>query len=148
MILPITLTMAAAAALIHIWLSLRVSHLRRLNRISIGDEGNVAVRTRMRSHSNFAENVPIFLVLLALIELAVGSPVWLSAVAMVFILARIAHAFGMDRPAPNALRIGGVLLSWLVLLGFAGAAIYLSYTGEPRGRDGIYSPVRTAASAS
>lgn len=139
MILPITLTIAAAAALLHVWLSLRVSHLRRLHRISIGDEGNRAVTTRMRAHANFAENMPIFLILLALIEHGIGSEFWLWSVAILFILARLLHAFGMDRTAPNALRIGGVSLSWLVLLGLAGYALFLSYS-ETSSRRALEAP--------
>ena len=139
MILPITLTIAAAAALLHIWLSLRVSHLRRLHKVLIGDEGNRAVATRMRAHSNFAENTPIFLILLALIEHGIGSEFWLWAVAMLFIVARLLHAFGMDRPAPNALRVGGAALSWLVLLGLAGYALFLSYS-EQSSRRAIEAP--------
>lgn len=130
MILPITLTIAAAAALIHIWLSVRVSHLRRLHHVSIGDEGNRAVATRMRAHGNFAENVPIFLILLGQIEHGVGSELWLWIVAAIYILARLMHAFGMDRPAPNFLRIAGVSLSWLLLLGLAGFALFLAYTEQ------------------
>ena len=144
MILPISLTMAGAAALLHIWLSLRVSHLRRLHRVLIGDEGNAAIRTRMRAHANFAENVPLFLILLALTELAGGSSLWLWGAAILFILARIAHAFGMDRPAPNALRMGGALLSWLVLLGLAAYAILLSYSDHGVRRGMELSPSRSA----
>jgi len=127
MILPITLTIAGAAALISIWLSIRVSHLRRLHKVSIGDGGHEGVRTRMRAHANFAETTPIFLILLAAVELARGSPTWLWIVAILFILARLAHPFGMERPAPNALRMGGVAISWLVLLGLAAYAIALPY---------------------
>lgn len=134
MILPISLTVAAAAALLHIWLSVRVSHLRRLHKVSIGDEGNRAVATRMRAHANFAENTPIFLILVALIEHGIGSPLWLWIVALLFILARLLHAFGMDRPGANALRVGGVSLCWLVLLGLAVYAIYLSYAARPQVR--------------
>ncbi|HEX8528231.1 MAPEG family protein [Allosphingosinicella sp.] len=147
-LLPISLTIAAASALLHIWLSVRVSHLRRLHHVSIGDEGNAAVLTRMRAHGNFAENTPIFLILLALIELAIGSAIWLWAAAILFILGRILHAFGMDRPAPNALRIGGVSLSWLVLLGLAGFAIYLSYGDTADRRPIELSPMRQAQLAS
>lgn len=140
MILPISLTIAAAAALLHVWLSLRVSRLRRAHRISIGDEGNKAVATRMRAHGNFAENVPVFLILLALIEHGIGSELWLWIVAALFILARLLHAFGMDRPAPNWMRIGGVGLSWLVLLGLAGYALFLSY-GEQSERRATERPL-------
>ena len=128
MILPISLTIAAAAALLHVWLSLRVSHIRRLHRISIGDEGNRALTTRMRTHANFAENMPVFLILLALVEHGIGSELWLWIVAILFVIARLLHVFGMDRPAPNWMRMGGVGLSWLLLLGLAGFAIFLSYT--------------------
>ena len=139
MILPITLTIAAAAAVLHIWLSIRVSHVRRLHRVSIGDAGNHAVATRMRAHANFAENTPIFLILLALIEHGIGTELWLWIVAAVYILARLMHAFGMDRPAPNFLRIAGVSISWLVLLGLAGSALFLAYS-EQASRRALEAP--------
>jgi hypothetical protein len=130
-VLPITLTIAGAAALINIWLSLRVSHLRRLHKVSIGDGGNEGVKTRMRAHANFAETTPIVLILLALIELARGSSQLLWLAGILFILARLAHPFGMDRPAPNLLRMGGVLVSWMLLLALAIYAISIPYS-EPR----------------
>jgi len=127
LILPITLTIAGAAALINLWLGFRVSQLRWRHKVSIGDGGNSAVETRMRAHANFVEYTPFFLILLALIELARGSETWLWAAAILFILARLAHAFGMDRPAPNALRVAGALVTWLALLGLAAYALYLPY---------------------
>lgn len=127
MILPITLTIAGAAALLNIWLSMRVSQLRRAHKVSIGDGGNEAVRTRMRAHANYAETTPIFLILLALIELAKGSPTWLWLAAILFILARLAHPFGMERSGANALRVGSIAISWLVLLGLAAYAISIPY---------------------
>jgi hypothetical protein len=88
----------------------------------------------MRAHGNFAENTPLFLILLALIEHAIGSDLWLWVVAAVFILARLLHVFGMDRPAPNWMRIAGTALSWLLLLGLAGFALFLSYTEQSERR--------------
>jgi uncharacterized membrane protein YecN with MAPEG domain len=127
-ILPITLTIAGAAALLHVWLSLRVSRLRRPLKIGVGDGGNEVLLRRMRAHGNFAENMPIFLILLGFVELAIGASFWLWGAGIVFVLARIAHAFGMDRPGGNVLRVAGITLSWLVLLGLGGFAIYLAYT--------------------
>ena len=144
-ILPITLTIAGAAAILHVWLSLRVSRLRRPLKIGVGDGGNEVLARRMRAHGNFAENIPIFLVLLGFVELATRGNLWLWGAAILFILARIAHAFGMDRPGANPLRVGGIVVSWLVLLGLGLYAIFISYQ-SPSLRGGIpISPGRSAA---
>jgi uncharacterized protein len=128
MILPIALTAAGAAALLHIWLSIRVSHIRRTQKILHGDGGNPAMLRRMRAHANYAENAPIFLVLLVLLELAVVRDEFLWAATIVFFLSRILHAFGMDSDKLSKLRIVGVTGSWLVLLGLGAWAIALTYT--------------------
>jgi uncharacterized membrane protein YecN with MAPEG domain len=149
MILPITLTFAGAAAILHIWLSLRVSRLRRPLKIGVGDGGNETLMRRMRAHGNFAENMPVFLILLALLELAGGDPTILWAVGIAFVLARLAHAFGMDRPGANLLRVAGIGLTWLVLLGLAIWALTFAYR-EPAPRvDGTQiGPGRTAEAPS
>lgn len=129
MILPITLTIAGAATLLNIWIARRVGQARMTHKISIGDGGNEALTARMRAQANFVEYTPFFLILLGLIELAVGSRTWLWAVAVLYILGRIAHAFGMDRPQPDKLRLRmiGIVVTFLVLLGLALYAIVLPY---------------------
>jgi uncharacterized membrane protein YecN with MAPEG domain len=145
MILPITLTLAGAAAILHVWLSLRVSRLRRPLQIGFGDGGNETLLRRMRAHGNYAENMPIFLILLGLLELAGGDRTILWAVAIAFILARLLHAFGMDRPGANWMRVAGISISWLVLLGLAGWALSFAYRDSAPARQGIQiSPGRTA----
>jgi uncharacterized protein len=130
--LPITLTMAGAATLLHIWLALRCSMVRVRQKVPVGDGGNPTMLTRMRAHANFMENTPLFLILLGLIEMADGSARWLWAAGILFILARISHAFGMDRPAPNPLRAGGMFVTLAVLVTLAIAAIRLAYeAGQP-----------------
>ena len=144
-VLPITLTIAGAAALLHVWLSLRVSRLRRPLKIGVGDGGNEVLARRMRAHGNYAENMPIFLLLLGFLELATGGNLWLWGAAILFILARIAHAFGMDRQGANPLRVGGIGISWAVLIGLAGYAIFIAYQSPPI-RGGLdISPGRTAS---
>jgi uncharacterized membrane protein YecN with MAPEG domain len=145
-VLTITLTIAGAAALINLWLSVRVSRLRYTHKVSIGDGGKEEVATRMRSHANFAEYTPIFLILLALVELARGSETWLWAVGIVFVLGRLAHPFGMDRPAPNALRIGGMIATYTPILILAAYALSIPYT-EPRLDESIASAATSQAQA-
>jgi uncharacterized membrane protein YecN with MAPEG domain len=130
--LPITLTIAAAAALINLWLGARVSQLRIRDKVSIGEGGNPRVAARMRAHANFVEYTPFFLILLGLVELSQGSKTWLWGVAIVYILARLAHPFGMDRPAPNKLRVVAIVVTWTVLLGLAVYALAIPYLDSAR----------------
>jgi uncharacterized membrane protein YecN with MAPEG domain len=129
MILPITLTIAGAAALLNVWLARRVGQVRLAHKISIGDGGNEALIARMRAQANFIEYTPIVLILIGLIELAEGSKLWLWIVGMAYVLARIAHAFGMDRPRPDPLRLrtAGMMVTALILLGLGLYAIVLPY---------------------
>lgn len=125
-VLPIALTGAAAAAVINLWLAIRCGRVRTSNKILMGDGGNDAMIAAMRAHSNFVEYTPFFLVLVALIELSLGSPTWLWAVMGVFMIGRVAHGLGMT----GALKAGrpiGVLTAMLGLLGLAGVAIAIPY---------------------
>jgi uncharacterized membrane protein YecN with MAPEG domain len=130
-VLPITLTIAAAAAVLHIWLAGRVSQLRRGYKISIGDGGNEALLRRIRAHGNYIENMPIVLILLALVELAGGDPRILWGAAIIFIVARLLHAFGMDQTPPSRLRMAGMMGSVLSLMILVGYAIFIVYRHPP-----------------
>jgi len=145
MILPITLTIAGAAAILNVWLALRVGRLRRALKISIGDGGDERVTRRMRAHANFAENMPIALVLIGLIELATRGGLWLWATGIVFIIARILHAFGMDRPGANAFRGLGILLTLLVQLGLGIWAILIAYQSPAIHGGTLIPPGRTVS---
>lgn len=138
MLMPITLAAAAALALLHIWLSVRVSQVRISTKTLFGDAGNPAMVKRMRAHANFTENAPLFLILLALLELNGGWSVLLWGAAILFVLARLAHAFGMDINKPNPLRMAGTGISLLVIAVLAVWAVLISYdaisSGAPAGR--------------
>lgn len=124
-ILPISMTMAAIAALVNIWLMIRVGRVRSREKISVGDGGNEAVIRRMRAHSNYIESTAFVLILLLLVELAVGPAGWLWAVGGSYFVGRIAHAFGMDGVAPA--RAAGTIITFLIQLGLAGTAIAIVY---------------------
>lgn len=126
MILPISLTAAGIAALINIWLGIRIGQVRTREKISVGDGGNDALIRRMRAQANFIEFTPIVLVLVAVVELARGQSTWLWAVAIVYLLGRIAHALGMEKD--SKLRSGGILTTMLITLGLGIYAIVVAHT--------------------
>jgi uncharacterized membrane protein YecN with MAPEG domain len=68
MILPVALSTAGGAALINLWLAIRVGQVRTKEKVSVGDGGNESVIRRMRAHSNFNEFTPIVLILLAAVR--------------------------------------------------------------------------------
>lgn len=127
----VTLTFAAALALFNVWLAIRCSRVRITGKVLVGDGGNPLLETRMRAHANFVEYTPFVLILLGLLEYGAASRTGLFAAGVAYVLARIAHAFGMDRRQNNALRGGGALVTWVVLVGLAGWAFVLLMTGAP-----------------
>jgi len=128
MVLPVTLSIAAAAALVNLWLALRIVTGRVRGKILIGDGGDSRLAAGMRAQANFVEYAPFVLVLMALIELAGGTPFWLWVLGGMFIVARIGHGWGMMRPAPNIGRAGGAIGTWVIPALLAGWAIGIVYT--------------------
>jgi uncharacterized protein len=126
--LPITLTIAGAAALVNIWLMIRCGQVRSAQKINIGDGGDDRLIRRMRAHANFIESAPIVLILIAALELARGQAMWLWIVGIAFIFGRLAHGLGMDGGTFGPGRMIGTLISMLTMLGLAVMALYFVYT--------------------
>ena len=110
---PVTLLTAAAAVFLNIWLDSRIAAHRRDFKVSVGDGGHEPLLRRMRAQANFIEHAPFFLILLGGLELS-GANRWaVSAIALVFVLARIAHGIGMDADADRRWRAYGMICSAL-----------------------------------
>ena len=124
-ILPVTLSAAAAAAIINIWLMIRVGQVRSAEKISVGDEDNENLIRRMRAQANFVESTPFVLVLLAAIELTGRGDPWLTYVAGIYMIGRVAHAFGMDGGSLSAGRPVGTIISLLTQVGLAVVAVLI-----------------------
>lgn len=128
MALLVTLLAAAAAAFINIWLAARIVQRRIGGKVMHGDGGDPLLMKRMRAQANFTEYAPFVLILIALVELARGSSPALAILALMFVLARIAHPLGMDHDGPSPLlRGGGAMLTWLVMAVLAGWALVIVY---------------------
>lgn len=125
MLLPTTLSLAASAALINIWLSLRCGQIRSKAGVSIGTGGNDLLERRMRAQLNFAENTPWVMLLIALIELAEKGGLWLAVVGGAYMLGRVAHALGMDGAGFAKGRMVGTLITMLSQIGLAVVAVLI-----------------------
>jgi uncharacterized protein len=119
MILPVALTSAAVAALIALWLGIRVGRIRAAEKVSHGDGGVPMLTRRMRAQLNFVEYTPFVLVLVAGIEIAGEGGTWLAIVSGVYMLGRVAHGIGMDAEKDSKGRMIGIAVTMLVLVGLA-----------------------------
>ena len=122
--LPISLLAAAAASLLNIWLGARVAAFRRDFKVSVGDGGQEPLLRRMRAQANFIEHAPFFLILLAGLELAGANELALAAAAILFVLARIAHGYGMDGGSLARWRTYGMIASTIATLALTIWAIF------------------------
>jgi uncharacterized protein len=108
----ITLLYAALLGLLFVLLSIRTLLLRRTLRIAIGDAGNESMLRAMRVHGNFAEYVPLSLLLIYLVEVTGASPLYVHALGAAVIAGRVSHAIGVSRLKENyAFRIAGMTLT-------------------------------------
>lgn len=126
MILQTTLSLAAAAAVMNFWLSFRTGKLRYTAKVIHGDGGHALLMQRMRAQANFVENTPFVLILTAAIEMTGKGGTWLAVVGAVYLLARLSHAFGMDKAGPNPFRAIGFTITVLTLLGLAAMAVLIA----------------------
>jgi uncharacterized membrane protein YecN with MAPEG domain len=128
-LLPVAMATAGASAIINFWLAMRVGQVRGKANVWVGDGGDNRVIARMRAHANFVEYAPIVLILIALIELARGTELWLWIVACLFIIARVLHPFGMDGWKIG--RMVGAIVTALITVGLGiFAAIQPYMTGK------------------
>lgn len=129
MILTTTLCAAAAAAILNIWLGIRIGQLRTSLKISIGDGGNEQLVRRMRAQANFIENAPLVLILIGAIELARPNDTILMSIAAIFTVGRVLHGLGMDGGSLALGRMIGTLSTLLIQLALAiwAAKIALGY---------------------
>jgi uncharacterized protein len=94
---PITSLYSAVLALIFCALSLRVLLLRGSSGVTLGDGGQAHLQRAVRAHGNFAEFVPLALLLLLLLELAGLPAVATHTYGTLLVLARSLHAYGVSQ---------------------------------------------------
>lgn len=107
---------AAIAALLIVFLAVRVTLRRRTIKVGIGNGGDAILARRIRAHANAAEYVPLALLLLLILELNQTQPMLLHVFGCVLIAGRLLHGFGLSTsPAVTPGRAIGIALTWLVI---------------------------------
>ena len=114
--MTVTPVYAGILALLFVGLSMRVIALRRGARVGLGDGGNRLLMRRMRVQANFAEYVPLCLLLMAFAELQ-GAPAWvLHGIGTVLLAGRLIHSTGVSRePEPTGFRTVGMVMTFVSL---------------------------------
>lgn len=104
---------AAALFLLFVALSARVILLRNKHATIVGDGGNLSLRKALRAHSNFAEYVPMTLLLLFFWEQNGGGGLWLHGICSALLLGRVVHAIGVSRVNEDVrFRVAGMALTF------------------------------------
>jgi uncharacterized membrane protein YecN with MAPEG domain len=118
MIVPITALYAGVLTLIVGVLGFQVGSTRSRVGISILHGDDMDIAEKIRRHANFTENVPLALILMAVLELNGTSAGLLHGLGIVLVLARIAHPIGLHhdnmRHPLRAVGAGGTFLVTLI----------------------------------
>ena len=103
---------AALLAGLYIFLSLRVIGMRVKGQVGLGDAGNPKLQRAIRAHGNFAEYVPLALILLAFVEMQQASPLLLHGLSLALLIGRALHAYGVSQENEDyRLRVTGMILT-------------------------------------
>ncbi len=121
---PVTALYAGTLSLVYVALAARVIRRRMARKISIGSGGDPDLERAARVHANFAEYVPLALVLLLLSELSGEPRALLHAAGLVLVAGRLAHIVGLSTPrGRGAFRTGGMAATFTVLVGLSVALL-------------------------
>ncbi|RYE02708.1 MAG: glutathione S-transferase [Sphingomonadales bacterium] len=123
--MPLTITgfTAAALAILLVLLALDTIRNRFRARQPFGLGDDPALTSASRAHGNLAENAPIALILIALLEYSGAAREILAYAAAAFVAARLLHAIGLYMPSkgpPPLPRAIGVIATLAIQLGLAG----------------------------
>ncbi len=126
--LPAVAVYVALNALIILVLAYLVGHLRgRQDALEPGALGDKTLTRAIRAHGNATEYIPTAMLLLLVLALLDASVALIHGLGAAFTLGRVSQAIGMMRDRhPNAVRFTGNLLTGLVYLVGACAAIFLA----------------------
>ncbi len=112
----VTLLYAGILGLMLVALSHFVVVGRWRSGVGLGHGDDKALRRWIRVHANFAEHVPLALLLLLLCELNGVDSLWLHGAGISLVVARVLHVVGLSRsPGTSVGRFLGAGMTFLIL---------------------------------
>ncbi|WP_337880714.1 MAPEG family protein [Rheinheimera sp.] len=113
----VTSVYAALLTLMYVALAAYVIRQRVKHKIGLGDKNQPELLKAIRIHGNFAEYVPLLLLLLALLE-AGQAPGWqLHLIGGLGLVGRVLHMLGLLKSSgTTAARLLGMILTFAALL--------------------------------
>lgn len=108
---------AAVLGLMFVAISFRVANTRRAKRVGLGNGGDRQLERYIRVQGNFAEYVPMAMILLTFLEMQVW-PAWLMhTLCALLLIARVVHALGVARePEDIRFRATGMITTLVILI--------------------------------
>lgn len=108
---------AGILALLFIALCFNVIRKRLSFGIGIGHGDNHELKKAIRIHANFAEHVPLALILIALCDYTQFNPYFIHAMGVSLVIGRLLHAYGLSKTSVRSTgRTLGVLLTYTTII--------------------------------
>ncbi len=116
--MPILPIYAALFGLIFVGLSVRTLRLRHHYQVAVGPGEAPELQRAMRVHANFAEYVPLTLLLLYFLEVYGQARLLVHLFCLLLLAGRLLHAFGVSQVQENFnFRVTGMALTFVALIG-------------------------------
>ena len=118
---------AALLAIMFVVLSIRTIRQRSKLKIGLGDAGNKDMQRAMRVHANFAEYVPLCLLMIYWVEQS-GVYAWfVHLLCLGLVAGRLSHAYGVSQLRENfRFRVTGMSLTFAVLIACAAHLLWVA----------------------
>ena len=108
---------AAILGFVFVTISVRTILIRRKLQIAIGDGDQPRLARAARVHANFAEYVPLSLILIYFLETYSVSKLWIHLLCLTLVIGRVTHAFGVSQAKENyRYRVTGMALTFTAIL--------------------------------
>ena len=125
--LPVTLPYAGLLALWFAILSARVIMSRRSEGVSLGSGESKILERRIRAQGNFAEYVPIALLLIGFLELSQAPVFLLHVLALLLLVGRLLHGYALSFTTHSPLRVPGMVFTLFALIGAGLSAVFFPF---------------------